>query len=79
MHACMHACMHAYIHACIYIYIDTYIYVYRNLLVNAIFRLPHPQSEVGQGQETFLAPSADKQTRIYDTESALTTIPPYQL
>ena len=27
----------------------------------------HPQSGDSQGQETFLAPSADKQTRNYDT------------
>ena len=35
--------------------------------MNAIVRLPHPQSGDSQGQETFLAPSADKQTRNYDT------------
>ena len=31
-------------------------------------RVPHPRSEDRQGQETFLAPSAGKQTRNYDTE-----------
>ena len=31
-------------------------------------RLPHPRSGDSQGHETFLAPSADKQTRDYDTE-----------
>ena len=31
-------------------------------------RLPQSQSGDGQGQETFLATSADKQTRNYDTE-----------
>ena len=36
--------------------------IYTNLLVNAIVRLSHPQSGYSQGQETFLAPSADKQT-----------------
>ena len=36
--------------------------------MNAIVRLPHPQSGDSQGQETFLAPSADKQTRNYDIE-----------
>ena len=41
--------------------------IYTNLPVNAIVRLPHPQSGDSQGQETFLAPSADKQTRNYDT------------
>ena len=42
-----------------------YIYIY--LPVNTIVRLPHPHSEDSQGQETFLAPSADKQTHNYDT------------
>ena len=46
----------------------TYIYIYTNLPVNVIVRLPHPRSGDSQGQETFLAPSADKQTRNYDTE-----------
>ena len=32
-----------------------------------IVRLPHPRSEDSHGQETFLAPSANKQTRNYDT------------
>ena len=36
--------------------------------MNAIARLPHPRSRDSQGQETFLAPSADKQTHNYDTE-----------
>ena len=35
--------------------------------MNAIVRLPHPQSGDSQGQGTFLAPSADKQTSNYDT------------
>ena len=43
-------------------------YIYTNLSVNAIVRLPHPWSGDSQGQETFLAPSADKQTRNYDKE-----------
>ena len=47
-------------------YINIYIYI--NLPVNSIVRLPHPQSRDSQGQEKFLAPSADKQTRNYDTE-----------
>ena len=33
-----------------------------------LVRLSHPWSGGSQGQETFLAPSADKQTRNYDTE-----------
>ena len=50
-----------------YIYINIYILyinIYINLPVNAIVRLPHPWSGDSQGQETFLAPSADKQTRM---------------
>ena len=58
----------------IYIHIYTYIYIYiyviciyiTNLPVNAIVRLTHPQNGDSQGQETFLPPSADKQTRNYD-------------
>ena len=44
------------------------LYIYTSLPVNAIIRLPHPQSGDSQGQETFSAPSADKQTCICDTE-----------
>ena len=51
-----------------YIYIYIHIYVHTNLPVNVIIRLPHPRSGDSQGQETFLAPSTDKQTRNYDTE-----------
>ena len=32
-----------------------------------IVRLHHPRSGDSQGQQKFLAPSADKQTRNYDT------------
>ena len=42
--------------------------IYANLPVNLIVRLPHPQSGDIHGQETFLAPSADKQTLNHDTE-----------
>ena len=45
--------------------------------VNAIVRLPHPKRGDRQSQETFLAPSADKQTAIM-TQRAQTIIPPYQ-
>ena len=46
-----------------------YIYIiYTNLPVSDIFRLPRPRRGDSQGQETFLAPSADKQTCNYDTE-----------
>ena len=47
---------------------NVYIYIYTNLLVNAIVRLPHPWSGYSQGQEMFLAPSADKETYNYDIE-----------
>ena len=45
-----------------------YIYTNLPLLLNAIARLPHPQSGDSQGQEVCLAPSAGKQTRSYDIE-----------
>ena len=48
-----------------YIYLERIDIVYNkftNLPVNVIVRLPHPRSGDSQGQETFLAPSADKQT-----------------
>ena len=51
----------------IYIYICRY-FCYTNLPVNAMVTLPHPRSRDRRGQERFLAPSADKQTCIYDTE-----------
>ena len=41
---------------------------FTNLPVNAIVRLPHPQSGDSHGQEAFLAPSAVKQTYNYDLE-----------
>ena len=40
----------------------------RTLPRNVIVRLPLPWNGNSQGQETFLVPSADKQTRNYDTE-----------
>ena len=43
-------------------------HIHTNLLINAIVRLPHPQSGEGQGQETFLAASLDNQTPNCDTE-----------
>ena len=43
-------------------------YIYTDLPVNAIIRLPHPRSGDSQGQEMFLTPSADRQTRNYDTD-----------
>ena len=47
--------------------LDIYIYIYTNLPVNAIVTLLHPRSGDSQAQETFLVPSADKQTCKYDT------------
>ena len=59
-----------YLYIYIYIYIFSYVctYIYANLPVNVIVRPSHPRSGDSQGQETFLAPSADKQTSNYDTE-----------
>ena len=45
-----------------------YIYIYIYLRVNAIVRLLHPENGETHWQEMFLAFSADKQTRKYDTE-----------
>ena len=42
-------------------------YICTNLLVSDIVRLLHPRSGNSQDQKTFLVPSADKQTRNYDT------------
>ena len=55
--------MYIYMHVYIYRYVC--IYTYTNLPVNVIVRLPHFQSGDSQGQETFLAPSTDKQTCNY--------------
>ena len=53
-----------YIH--IHIYIFFYIYTCANLPVNATVKLPHIWSTYSQ--KMFLPPSADKQTRKYDSE-----------
>ena len=42
---------------------------YTNLQLNAIVRLPHPRGGDSQDEETFLSPSADKQTHNYDTHT----------
>ena len=39
---------------------NIYIYIYIYLPVKVIARLPHHRSGDSQGQETFLAPSADR-------------------
>ena len=41
-------------------------YIHTKLPVNVIVRLPHRRSGDSQGQETFLAPSANNQTYNYD-------------
>ena len=42
--------------------------IYTNLAMDVIVRLPDPGSGDTQGQETFLAPSAENPTRNYDIE-----------
>ena len=42
--------------------------IYTNLPMDVMVRLPHRRSWNSLGQETFLAPSADRQTRNYDIE-----------
>ena len=42
--------------------------IHTNLPVDVILRLPPPRNGNSQGQETFLSPSGDKQTRNYDIE-----------
>ena len=44
------------------------IYKKKNLAVNVIVSLPHPRSRDSQGQEAFLVPSVDEQTRNCDIE-----------
>ena len=60
--------IYIYIYVYIHIYIYIYICIYTDLPVSDIVRLAHPRSEDSQGQEMFLALSADKQTHNYDTE-----------
>ena len=50
--------------------ISCFIYIYICIYI----RLPHPRSRDSQGQETFLAPSADKQTCNYDHHPSLSTL-----
>ena len=42
--------------------------IYAKIQMNVTVRLPHPLIGASRGQQTFLAPSADKQTHSYDTE-----------
>ena len=47
---------------------DIYTKINRHIKIIYKVRLPNPWSGDSQGQETFLAPSADTQIRNYDTE-----------
>ena len=60
--------IYSYMYIYMWLYGHIYIHIYAHLPVNVIVRLPHPRSRDSLGQETFLAPSADKQTHNYDTE-----------
>ena len=44
--------------------------IYKYLPLNIIVRLRHPRSQDNQGQETFLAPSADKKTHNHNIQSS---------
>ena len=76
LHIIIYIYMYIYIYPYIYIYIKhidiySHIYIYTNLPVlpvNVIVRLPHSWNGDTKGQETVLAPSADKETCKYDTE-----------
>ena len=61
----------------LYIYYYKIYYIYTNSPVNTIIRLSPPRSGDNKGQETFLAPSTNNQTRN-TTHSAQTTFPFYQ-
>ena len=52
-------CVCACVCVCIYI-----MYIHIHTFTSKCHRLPHPRSGDSQGQEMFLAPSADKQTCI---------------
>ena len=51
-------------------------YMY-TIYIHTYIRLPHPWCGDNRGQETFLAPSADNQTRNCDTDCS-NHHPPYQ-
>ena len=42
--------------------------IYTNLPLDVIVRLPHPRSGESKDQETFLAPSGEKENRNYDIQ-----------
>ena len=46
-----------------------YIYIYANLPRKIMVGQPHPRSRDNQVQKSFLVPSADKETRNYDTHT----------
>ena len=72
MYVCMHVVIWLYLFSYMYmqIYMYMYLHIYANLPVNVIVKLPNRRSGDSQGQDTVLAPSADKQTRNYGTECA---------
>ena len=45
--------------------------MHMNLPVNTVVRQVHPRSRDSQGQETFLAPSADNQTCNYEQSTQI--------
>ena len=60
--------LYGYIYIYIYIFSYMYVRIYAYLPVNVIVKLLYLWSGDSQGQETFLALSAEKQTHNYDTE-----------
>ena len=49
-----------------------YMQIYQEMV---LVKVPHPRSGDGQVQERFSAPSADKQSRNYDTVLKLISLP----
>ena len=48
--------------------VHRYTYKFHSKCHSPIVQLPDPRSGDSQGQETFLTPSADNQTRNFETE-----------
>ena len=68
-HTHTHTHPHTHTHIYIYIYINIYtLIIIKKVKIKLQVRLAHPRSGDSQGHETFLAPSADKQTRNYNIE-----------
>ena len=68
---CIYIYIYKYKYICyichIYIYIYMCVCIHINKSTSQCHRLPHPWSRDNEDHETFLAPSADKQTRNYKT------------